>query len=88
MIEPSKIIQKHPFSIRDPKFTLLLPRDHKFLSVAFQGDTPNFWIETKDSCDRVEFNFQLFGTGQDIPISATYLTTFSFGPFVFHCYRV
>jgi len=85
--KPSKMINKYPFSMKAPKFTLLLPKDFKFLSVAFQGDTPNIWIETVEATVREEFNFQLFGTGQEIPLTAIWLTTFSFGPFVFHLYK-
>lgn len=84
----TKLIQKYPFSIKAPKFSLLLPKDFKFLSVAFQADTPNFYVEVIDVGNREEVNFQLFGTGQEIPVAATWLTTFVFGPFVFHLFRV
>jgi hypothetical protein len=78
---------KFPFSIKTPRFALSLPRDFKFLAVAFQDEQANVWIESVDPGNRVEVNFQLFGTGQDIPVTATYLTTFNFGPFTFHLYR-
>jgi hypothetical protein len=87
-IKPTKVIHKYPFSMKTPKFGIRMPKDFKFLSVQFQDDVPSIWVECCEVSVREEFNFQIFGTGQDIPMSATYLTTFTFGPWVSHLYRL
>lgn len=87
MIEQTKTVHKFPFSIKQPKFNCVLPVGFKFLDVTvLDEERPHFWIECAEGVERKQFNFQLFGTGQEIPMSATYMTTFTIGPFAFHLY--
>lgn len=84
-----KTIYNFPFSIKSPKFSILLQKEWKFLDVVvLDEEKPKLYAEVRDGMAKEQVNFQLFGTGQDIPLSATYLTTFSVGPFVFHLYRI
>lgn len=83
-----KTVYKYGFSMKTSKFSLLLPVGFKFLSVMFQDEKPQMWCEVVDGVTKEQYDFALFGTGQEIPISAEYLTTFSVGPFIFHLYRV
>ena len=84
----SKTVYKYPLPLRDSKFSLVLPENFKFLCVMFQNELPFMWAEVAEEVSKTEFQFQLFGTGQEIPESATYLTTYSIGPFVLHLYRL
>lgn len=83
-----KTVYKYPFSLKASKFTLLLPNNWKFLSVMFQDEKPQLWAEVLDGVAKSEVNFAIYGTGQEIPMSANYLTTFMVGPFVFHLYTL
>jgi hypothetical protein len=87
-LAPTKRVFKYPFSMLSPKFSLFLPKDFKFLTVAFQGDTPNLWAEVTDLTTTEEFHFQVFGTGHDIPVDDIWLGTFYFGPYVYHLYQI
>lgn len=82
-----KTVYKYPFSIGKPKFSLNLPVGWKFLSVLFLDEKPQLWAEVADGVARQDYKFELYGTGQEIPDTAEYLTTFSVGPFIFHLYR-
>lgn len=82
----SKTVYKYPIPIKTQKFSLLLPKGWKFLSAMIQNDQPFLWAEVVDGVERIEQEFSMYGTGQEIPNNAAYLTTFSIGPFVMHLY--
>jgi len=81
-----KTIYNHPIPIEEEKFSLDLQDGWKFLCVAFRQDKPFMWVEVRDFTPKTQHNFQLFGTGQDIPDDARYLATYKLGPFVLHLY--
>jgi hypothetical protein len=88
MVNNFKTVYKWPIPMQERTFTLDLPKGWKFLSLMLQGDRPHVWLEVQDGIAREEFDFGLYGTGHEIPLSATYLASFQFGPFVFHLYRL
>jgi hypothetical protein len=82
-----RTIYKYPVQRNEQFFSMMVPKDFKFLRIAWQNERLFLWAEiTKDS-DPVEQKFALFGTGQDIKPGLTYLATYDDGPFVFHLYR-
>lgn len=83
-----KSVYKWPFSLRETKFSLHLPIGWKLLRVAMQNDRPCIWAEVFDGAERKDFSFEVFGTGQEIPETATWLATYDVGPFVFHLYQL
>lgn len=85
-----KVVYKYPLPARSKTFGLVLPKNFKFLRVDFQGPSHSLqmWCEVVREEPTETFNFEVFGTGQEIPLGALYLTTFDDGPFVFHLYRV
>lgn len=81
-----KTIYNHQIPIEEEKFSLDLQGGWKFLCVAFKQDKPHMWVEVRDFAPKTQINFQIFGTGQDIPEDAIYLTTYKIGPFTMHLY--
>ncbi len=78
---------KYPIPKRSAKFSLMLPIGFKFLRVNPQGEELMLWAEVKDVAS-TQVDFQVFGTGHEIPDEAKYLTTYDDGPFVFHLYQL
>ncbi len=83
-----KTIYKYPVDMSGHMFSILLPKDFKFLRISLQNDKPFIWCEIEKDADKVKTDFRLFGTGQDIPGSANYLGTYDYGPLVLHLYRL
>jgi hypothetical protein len=83
-----KTAYKYPVPRRSPKFSLHLPKDFKFLRIHFQGEDLQFWAEVVPEKVSDQVDFQVFGTGHEIPDHAKYLQTFDDGPFVFHLYQL
>ena len=81
-----KMVYKYPYFLEQKKFSLQLPKDWKFLTVKPEGEKIFLWAEVKDGMMKEDVNFEVFGTGQEIPLTAEYLTTYSVGPFNFHLY--
>lgn len=82
-----KTVYKYPLPLKSAKFPMLLPQGFKFLKAGIQNEAAFMWAEVVDGDSKKEFNFGLYGTGQEIPISAKYLTTYELGPFVLHLYQ-
>ncbi len=83
-----KRVFKYPIPSTAKTFTLLLPGGAKFLTMTWQRDQLMAWFEVQDSARVVERKFESFGTGQEIPDSYKYVSTFMHGPFVFHVYEI
>ena len=83
-----KRVYKYPIPTRKSKFSLLLPEGFKFLRVSFQAEQLQLWAEVMDGAKTIQLDFQVFGTGHDIPPGSKYLTTYDDGPFVFHLYQM
>lgn len=81
-----KMVYKFPYSIKQKRFTLSLSKSWKFVAATISDERPCFWAEVVDGEQKSDFNFEVFGTGQEIPLSAIHLTTYEIGPFVFHLY--
>ena len=83
----ARIIYKYPFPIQ-ASFSLDLPLGAKILHVAMQGDQPCIWAEfNKQEVMVNQRDFQVVGTGFDIPYNLTYLATLQTPPFVWHLYE-
>ena len=83
-----KRVYKYPVNRNAKKFSLILPMNFKFLRVQLQNETAFFWAEVILDGLTVEYKFELFGTGQDIPDTAKHLGTYDDGPFVFHLFQM
>lgn len=83
-----KTVYKYPVPRAAKTFSIILPVNFRFLRVHFQEDNIFLWAEVVKDTQTKQFDFQVFGTGQDIPDSAKYLTTYDDGPFVFHLFQV
>lgn len=81
-----KLVYKYPYFLNDKKFSLMLPVGWKFLTVNMANETLFLWAEVREGMALREHKFEVFGTGQEIPLTAEYLTTYSVGPFNFHLY--
>lgn len=79
---------KYPVPLRSAKFTLQLPRTFKFIRVGYQADQLFMWLEVVEDSPKIKIDFQVFGTGHDIPDGPVHLTTYDNGPFVLHLYQV
>lgn len=89
-----KAVHNHPFSFKSAKFSLELPVGWKFLSVVVSDKGPEhttqtkMYVEVKEGMMKETVNFKLLGTGHEVDDSATFLTTFTVGPFVFHLFKL
>ncbi len=81
-----KKVFKYPIPRNRSKFGVVLPVGYKFIRVSFQDEQLQMWCEVEDNKRSEQANFQCFGTGHEIPLSATWLATYDDGPFVFHLY--
>jgi hypothetical protein len=81
-----KTVYKYPIPITSEKFSLQLPFGFKVLRIGFQNEKLFMWVEVNKDNHPVETRFLIFGTGQDIPSGANYLSTYEIGPLVFHIY--
>lgn len=85
-----KTIYKYPIVLesQDHTFGQVVPVGFKFLRAQLQNGQPFMWLEVDKDAQKSESKFGIWGTGQDIPNSASYLGTFDYGPLVFHLYRL
>lgn len=83
-----KIVYKYAVPASQHVFSMSLPKNFKTLRVAYQNERLCMWCEVDPKAEKVETKFSIFGTGQDIPDSAVYVTTWDSGPFVWHLYRL
>lgn len=83
-----KTVFKYPIPRAKPKFSLMLPRGFSPLRVDFQGDSLFLWACVMKDSLQVQVDFEVFGTGQDIPMKACYVATYFDGPFVFHMFQM
>ena len=83
-----KKIFKYSIPISKTKFSILLPYEYKVLRVGFQAEQLFMWAEFSDGAQNVQYDFQVFGTGQDIKPGAEYVATYELGPLVMHLYRM
>lgn len=83
-----KTVFKYPITLesRDHKFSAILPHGFKFLRAQLQNGQPFMWLEVDKDANKVEYQFGIWGTGQDIPNNAVFQGTFDYGPLVFHLY--
>ena len=88
----TKAVYKFPIPMKGSCFSLMLPKGWKFLSVIVNdnpcGVRPHLWAECVDGMAKEQVDFALFGTGQEIPMTATYLTSYVVGPFNYHLYKL
>lgn len=84
----SRTLFKYPIPRNRPKFSVLLPVGFRFARVNFQGEQLMMWADVDRDAKQEQYDFQCFGTGQDIPEHAKYLTSYDDGPFVFHLFQV
>jgi len=83
-----KTVYKYPVPMTSQAFELPLPVGFKFLRIGAQNNNMFVWLEVKKDTPQNVYKFCLYGTGQDIPDSAEYLSTFDSGPFVIHLYKL
>lgn len=83
-----KRVYKYPVPMRSTKFSIPLPRSFKFLRIGFQADILQMWAEVSPEEPKLPIDFQVFGTGQDMPDGLKYLATYDNGPFVLHLFQV
>lgn len=83
-----KTVFKYPIPATSKSFSEVLPRGFKFLRMLTQNGTMCMWLEVDKDAIKDQINFELFGTGQDIPVHAKYLSTYDVGPFVLHLYQL
>jgi len=81
-----KFVYKYFFYLKNTKFSLSLPVGWKFLYLRPEDEKIFIWTEVREGAPTETAHFQVFGTGQEIPLSAEYLTSYSVGPFNFHLY--
>lgn len=86
---PHKTIWKFQFDVSD-RATLLIPSDSQFLSVGSQGpNTIAIWAIVDPDSPKLEFTFEVFGTGFSIDEGLTrknHLGTVFDGQFVWHVF--
>lgn len=83
-----KTVYKYPVPRRSKKFSIMLPIGWKFLRVHFQGEQLQLWAEVNPEVVTKQVDFEVFGTGHEIPMSANWLATYDDGPFVFHLFQL
>ena len=83
-----KLVYKYPYFLKQKKFTLQLPVGWKFLTVMVENEKLFLWAEVRDGVAKENVDFEVFGTGQEIPLTAEYLYTYTVGPFNFHLYML
>lgn len=76
--------------------TVKMPADAKIVHVEYEGPSTeklSFWAEVDSTKSDVERNFEMFATGQHIPVKAQYVGTAvispnkNFTPVVYHLYE-
>jgi len=65
-----------------------MPVEAKIVRLAVQDQAVCLWAEVETRNKEEVRQFRIFGTGKDIPESATYLGSFDSPPFVWHVYEV
>ena len=79
-----KKIWKYELDARKPAMGIELPWNAEVVKVA-QGQ---MWIEGSFNSPKLYvFNFQIIGTGHDVPDGFTYVGTYFEDPFVWHVYK-
>lgn len=81
-----KRIHKYPLPLNSVSFSVSLPLDWELLRVGFQNEQLFMWVLCDPSNQMRNFNFRLFGTGQDILGDVKYLSTYDIGPLVLHLF--
>ncbi len=70
-------------------FELITTPTARVVFFSVQGGQPTFWMEFQLGVQNThKRQFQIFGTGHDIPDHARYIGTTLDGPFVWHLYEV
>lgn len=82
----SQTVFKYDMPIQKAKYQLLLPRGFKFLRVGFQNEKLFMWAQVTKDIGAELYDFVVVGTGHEVPAGAKYLTTYDYGPYVFHLY--
>ena len=83
-----KSVFKYPLLHIGTPMVLSLPAGSKALAFQFQEATPTMWVEVTSSEEYVRREFQVFGTGHDIPDHAQYVGTVQDDWLVWHLYEV
>lgn len=79
-------ILKFEIPLIEDKFTLNLPARWRFLSFQVQDRKPMIWIGGDFDKEKVEVQFQIVGTGDEMPENSDYLGTIQMPPFVWHLF--
>lgn len=86
-----KSIWKFPITKRMNEYgayEVLMPSDHKILSVQVQGDVPCIWAEVDPESEVKAKTLFIVGTGKYVPDAVTrFIGTFQQSPFVWHLYE-
>jgi hypothetical protein len=66
------------------------PQGAQIVHVERQGEQVCLWAIVDTLAERVEREFQVFGTGHELPSpeKATYVATWQEGPFVWHLFEM
>jgi hypothetical protein len=84
-----KVVYK--YEIAPDKRSAEMPLDSKILKVDMQGDALMLWVEhgwVDGNTVRTVRHFEVYGTGQPIPLHTEHVGTFFDGPFVWHVYEI
>lgn len=69
---------------------ILVPEGSEILDVQIQNGEPQLWLMVDEEKPTVTRNFEVVGTGHDVPDEAKYIGTFQLllGELVFHLFEV
>ena len=85
----TKTIWKFPLPYGGEAIHIPMPLNAEIIHIDLQGLVPCLWAEIPDTGAEEETRmFAIFGTGFEIPSSATHLGTFIQGGFVWHVYEL
>lgn len=69
------------------KFTLNIPVDYVILAVQLQDSYPQMWINVNPENPSQPVEFEVVGTGRDVPANSHYRGTWQEGQFVWHLFQ-
>lgn len=78
---------KYPVNYKSKSFSIMLPLGAQFLRVNWQGPDLFAWYLVNTDSPQIQKNFNLYGTGHDVPSGDVWVTTFDNGPFVLHMFE-
>lgn len=85
-----KVIYKYLLNFESKKQETVVrtPLVRAYRHFGFQHGEPMVWLEVEDDGHGPSYNvtFQIYATGEDIPLEATWVGTAQGPSFVWHCY--